>query len=67
MTISCLDPFRSNFQERKYSTVQELVEDLLLIYSNCELYNDEVSDLHKEAKRQKKKVLAFIKNELKLR
>jgi hypothetical protein len=52
--------FRDNITNRKYHCVQDLVNDVLLIYSNCELYNDSSSILGKEARRQKRSFNTFL-------
>ena len=53
--------YRSKFNARVYSELSHLVDDLLLMYGNCELYNDPASDVVKECRRQKKMVLAWKK------
>lgn len=47
---------RSNIANRRYSTFREVQEDILLMFSNCELYNDPNSDLARLARRLKKLV-----------
>jgi hypothetical protein len=61
--MSCCDVmyYRSKFTGRVYTQLGELVDDFLLMYDNCELYNNPASDVVKESRRQKKMVLTWKK------
>ena len=45
---------RKKLMSREYASLDELVDDLDLIYSNCDLYNEPTSVLGIEAKKQRK-------------
>lgn len=55
---------RYNVKTRRYSQLGDLVNDVLLIYDNCETYNTSGSYFAKEACRQRNLVLKFLKEEL---
>ena len=52
---------RSNIQTRQYESVAEVISDILLIYDNCELYNDTASLLGEETARQRNAVKRYCK------
>lgn len=51
---------RSNIQTRRYQSCEEVVHDIELVYSNCELYNAETSTICKDARRQRIAFKKFI-------
>ena len=59
-----LSTVRSRLENRLYASIAELRNDLVLIYDNCEFYNQEGSTLYQESKRQRavtmKKVKALL-------
>ena len=42
---------RSKFEKRRYASLQELVDDLHLMFENCLLYNESESNCWNEARR----------------
>ena len=55
---------RYNVKTRRYSQLEDLVQDILLIYENCEIYNNPGSYFAKEACRQRNLILKFLKEEM---
>ena len=55
---------RYNVKTRRYSQLEDLVNDVLLIYENCETFNNPGSYFAKEACRQRNLILKFLKEEL---
>lgn len=53
---------RNKINTRQYNSIEALKQDVLLIYDNCDLYNDADSDLCKEAKKQRKNFRNLIKS-----
>ena len=51
---------RSKFEKRRYASMQELVGDLHLMFSNCELYNEPESLFGNEARRLRDVVDATV-------
>lgn len=52
---------RDGIHKRRYESAAAVVADILQMYDNCELYNDESSVLSKEARRQRKEFQKFCK------
>lgn len=52
---------RSNMQRRHYRAVEDLLADLLLMYDNCEFYNESGSLFGREARRQRRALIANLK------
>lgn len=58
----CCDDDRSRLVSGKhYRTIKQLADDLLLVFDNCELYNDDTSDIHKESRRQRRELKKLLK------
>ncbi|RYH12576.1 hypothetical protein EON65_37885 [archaeon] len=51
---------REKLTKRQYAELEELVQDVLLIYENCQLYNMDDSAFSKEARRQKRQLKMFL-------
>ena len=45
--------FRSNVLTRKYESVQEVITDIMVMYENCLLYNDDTAVISKATRKQK--------------
>jgi len=52
---------RSNIQTRQYETVAEVIADVLLMYDNCELYNEASSYLGEQAVKQRNDLKRFLR------
>lgn len=66
--VSCVADFfstfwlrRSNINTRHYDSVSEVVADVLQMYENCELYNEDASAVGREASRQRSEFKRFCK------
>jgi hypothetical protein len=55
-----LTPLRENINSGKYRTMTQFLEDLMLIYDNCETFNEEGSQIFKESKRQRREIKKVI-------
>lgn len=53
--------FRSKLRRLEYSTLEDLLRDLFLIYYNCLTYNDPGSVYGREASRQREALLKRLK------
>ncbi len=55
---------RSKIAAREYDSVEDICADVLLLYANCELYNEADSVFCKEARRQRRAFQQFVRNDL---
>jgi hypothetical protein len=60
----CMYVCRYNVKTRRYLQLEDLVQDVLLIYENCETYNNPGSYFSKEASRQRNLILKFLREEM---
>lgn len=53
--LFCYIPFhlRSNVLTRRYESVQEVITDIMVMYENCLLYNDDTAVISKATRKQK--------------
>ena len=45
---------RDNLQNKKYFSAMEVINDIMLIWKNCKLYNIETSEIHIQANHMEK-------------
>ena len=50
-TFDFFDNFRKKFVSRRYQSIDDLINDLNLMFDNCELYNEPLSKIGKESSR----------------
>lgn len=52
--FNCLHHRSDNVRRREYQSLDEVADAILLMYDNCELYNEDDSAFAKEARRQRR-------------
>lgn len=59
---ACSISHRNKLKASKYRSIQQLANDIMLIFDNCQLYNEDNSEVFKVARKQRREAKQMLQN-----